>query len=168
VTRSGKSVGGGTGSSSLVARSGKSISTAAMRKAFQSLGSGPTSDELQLEDVVVALKNKTPPNQLLQLIIIIKRTAKKQFRGFYPTTVVDIALLMAAACIVGGIHGTGASASKGMSNAVMAMTTLATLTGVSFLRTFVRVRLAQWCARCQAACKLASCAHHSVHCPRPC
>ena len=55
-------------SGTLVARSGKSISAAAMRKAFQSLGSDPEDKELQLEDVVLALRNKTPPNQLLQVL----------------------------------------------------------------------------------------------------
>ena len=139
IEKSGKSLGGGS-SSGLVARSGKSVSAATLRKAFQSLGDTHDEESLELEDVKAALRNKTPPNQLLQLIVVIKRAAIKHFRGFYPTTVVDVALLMVAACVVGGIHGTGWSQAKAASNAVMAMTTLATLTGVSFLRTFVKVR----------------------------
>lgn len=135
VDRGGKSQ---SGSSPLVGRSGKSVSAATMRKAFQSLGSNP-NEELELEDVVVALHDKVPPNQLLQLIVVTRRAALKQFRDFYPTAVLDCALLLSAACVVGAIHGTGWGAEKAASNAVMAMTTLATLTGVTFLRTFVKV-----------------------------
>jgi hypothetical protein len=125
----------------LVGRSGKSISAATMRKAFQSLGSDSTGDTIELENVVQAMEHKVPPNQLLQLLVVIKRAAVKRFRDFYPTTVIDTALLLSAACIVGAIHGTGWAHAKAASNAVMAMTTLATLTGATFLRTFVKVCL---------------------------
>jgi hypothetical protein len=122
-----------------VARSGKSVSAATLRKAFQTLGTNPDSEALELENVMEAIKHKVPPNPLLQLFVIIRRVALKQFRDFYPTTVIDAALLLSTACVVGAMHGAKAGPEKAASNAVMAMTALATLTGVTFLRTFVKV-----------------------------
>jgi hypothetical protein len=123
----------------LVARSGKSVSVATMRKAFQTLGSSPDSEGLELENVMEAIKHKVPPNQFLQLLVIIRRAALKQFRDFYPTAVIDACLLMSTACVVGAVHGAKSGPEKTASNGVMAMTALATLTGVTFLRTFVKV-----------------------------
>lgn len=128
-----------------VARSGKSVSAQTMRHMFQQMGQGSKQGEIELPDIAEALAEKRPPSQLLQLWVVTKRAAMKQFRGFYPTLVVDITLLLAAACVVGGIHGTGWPQSQAPGNAAMAMTTLATLTGVSFLRTFVKVCFAQCC-----------------------
>jgi hypothetical protein len=75
----------------------------------------------------------------MQLLVVIWRTALQRFRDFYPTTIIDITLLLGAAIVVGLFHGTGWTEAQASSNAVMAMTTLATLTGVTFLRTFTKV-----------------------------
>lgn len=123
-----------------VARSGKSVSAQTMRLLFQQLGNDNVGGQLDLPNVEAALQGKRPPSQALQLWVVTQRAAVKQFRGFYPTFVVDITLLLAASCVVGGIHGTGWNQAQAPSNATMAMTTLATLTGVTFLRTFVKVR----------------------------
>jgi hypothetical protein len=76
----------------------------------------------------------------MQLLVVIWRTALQRFRDFYPTTIIDITLLLGAAIVVGLFHGTGWTEAQASSNAVMAMTTLATLTGVTFLRTFTKVQ----------------------------
>ena len=132
---------GRSASGLVVGKSGKSVSAATMRKAFQSLGKDEGTGGIELEDVIVAMNHKKPPSPPHQLWIVTKRAAMKRFRDFYPTTVIDIALLLAAACIVGVIHGTSWKQAQAPSHAVMAMTTLATLTSVTFLRTLTKVRL---------------------------
>ena len=83
------------------AASGKSFTAAAtMRKAIAK--SGGTLDDSLLGDIHDAIADQPPPNQLLQFIIIIKRTFVKRFREFYPTVVIDVCLLLATACVVGG------------------------------------------------------------------
>lgn len=79
----------------------------------------------------------------LQLNAKLKLNPKNslfRFRDFFPTVIIDISLLLATACVVGAIHGTGWDLVDVPGNAVMAQTAVATLTGVTFLRTFTKVR----------------------------
>ena len=92
-----------------------------------------------LQDVKAEAENKPDPNPLLQLVAVTCRTFLKRARGFFPTTVVDIVLLLISSIVIGGVHGTGWTTQRAANNAVMAMTTLATLSGVTFIRTFSRV-----------------------------
>ena len=79
---------------------GKSFTAATMRKAMAK--SGGTLDDSLLGDIHDAIADKVPPSQLLQFFIIVKRTFVKRFREFYPTVVIDVCLLLATACVVGG------------------------------------------------------------------
>lgn len=120
----------------LAASSGKSVTAATMRKALAQSGN---LDDSLFGDIHEAISDKAPPSQLLQFLIIVQRTCIKRFREFYPTIVIDICLLLATACVVGAIHGTEWKLQDVPGNAVMAQTAVATLTGVTFLRTFTKV-----------------------------
>lgn len=115
----------------------KSMAAGTMRKMLLSVGDAESELLGSVRDV---LAHKDPPNQLLQLLLIIKRTAIKRLREFFPTTVIDISLLLVAACIVGAIHGTDWQLAASPGNSVMVVTTLCTLTSATFLRSFTRVR----------------------------
>lgn len=116
----------------------KSMAAGTMRRMLQSVGDSESELLGSVRDSIAA---KAAPNQLLQLLLIVKRTAIKRFRDFFPTTVIDICLLLAAACVVGAIHGTDWTLQRFPANTVMAVTTLCTLTSATFLRSFTRVRM---------------------------
>ena len=115
----------------------KSMVAGTMRKMLQSVGDAESE---MLGSVRDSLALQVPPNQLLQLLLIIKRTFIKRFRDFFPTTVIDISLLLGASCIVGALHGTDWSLQHSPGQNVMVVTALCTLTGATFLRSFTRVR----------------------------
>lgn len=129
----------------------KSMAAGTMRKMLMSVGE---SESELLGSVPDALANKVPPNQLLQLLLIMKRTMIKRFREFFPTTVIDLSLLLVAACVVGAIHGTDWQLPASPGNSVMVLTTLCTLTSATFLRSFSRVRHLASCRRnCCRVCR---------------
>eukprot|EP00892_Ulva_mutabilis_P003872 jgi/Ulvmu1/1857/UM012_0013.1 len=119
----------------------KSMVAGTMRRMMASVGDAESG---MLGSVRDSLAQQVPPNQLLQLLLIIKRTALKRFRDFFPTTVIDISLLLAAACVVGAIHGTDWQLQQSPGQTVMAATTLCTLTSATFLRSFTREQQMYW------------------------
>lgn len=123
------------------------------------MSSGPSQVWMSLaedqgDDILQEIEQKQAPNVALQLAIVLYRSGLKHLRDFYPTIVIDLVLLMCAAIIVGAIHGTHWEQYQAAGNTVMAMTTLATLSGVTFVRTFSKVRARD--------CAPATCLHSSA------
>ncbi|KAG2499694.1 hypothetical protein HYH03_002629 [Edaphochlamys debaryana] len=79
-----------------------------------------------------------------QLGFLLKRGAVKYVRSFWPMRVVDTVLQLAAAFIIGLVHGTGWGLTSVPSNAVMCMVCLGVLSCVTHLRTFSQNRVLLW------------------------
>eukprot|EP00798_Chlamydomonas_sp_ICE-L_P018037 gene18037-24452_t len=94
--------------------------------------------QLKLEEEVARWKF---PGFTIQLLVILKRSAVKYMRSFWPLRVVDILLLIFASFIIGFIHGTDWKLKDVPGNTCMAMTALGVLSTVTHLRTFTTNQL---------------------------
>ncbi|KAG2452836.1 hypothetical protein HYH02_002182 [Chlamydomonas schloesseri] len=95
-------------------------------------------------DMEEALASRKSQGFLPQLVLLLRRGAIKYVRSFWPMRVVDTILQLAAAFIIGLVHGTKWGLTSVPSNAVMCMVCLGVLSCVTHLRTFSQNRVLLW------------------------
>ncbi|GFR49862.1 hypothetical protein Agub_g11964 [Astrephomene gubernaculifera] len=113
-------------------------------KASSSMGGGlhgPLAARLAVEEALVARKSQ---GFFAQLAFLLRRGGVKYVRSFWPMRVVDALLQLAAAFVIGLVHGTHWGLSSVPSNAVMCMVCLGVLSCVTHLRTFSHNRVLLW------------------------
>ncbi|KAG2436216.1 hypothetical protein HXX76_006528 [Chlamydomonas incerta] len=96
---------------------------------------------LDMEDALASRKSQ---GFFAQLMLLLRRGAIKYVRSFWPMRVVDTILQLAAAFIIGLVHGTKWGLTSVPSNAVMCMVCLGVLSCVTHLRTFSQNRVLLW------------------------
>ncbi|GIL43799.1 hypothetical protein Vafri_1407, partial [Volvox africanus] len=95
-------------------------------------------------DMEEALASRKSQHFTTQMLFLLRRACIKYVRSFWPMRVVDTLLQLAAAFIIGLVHGTRWSITSVPGNAVMCMVCLGVLSCVTHLRTFSNNRVLLW------------------------